>query len=120
MRVALAVYAAVYIFMIAHTIVTDLKSKEPLWDVASDAVLLPLGLVGVILYGFDVANPDLKLAWKLVAPLIVVGQVATNLFGRYLYKKRVIPERDAVWFADIVAFMLLLPMFLANLAFAFR
>jgi hypothetical protein len=71
MRVALGIYAAVYIIAITVTIVADVKSKDAPWEMASDAVLLPLSLVGIILHGLGVANPDLKLAWKLLAPLIV-------------------------------------------------
>jgi hypothetical protein len=120
MRVALAIYAGGYIVAITVTIVTNLKSKAPLWDTASDVILLPLGLIGIILYGSGVANHDLKLVWRLLAPLIIVGQVAANLLGRYLIKKRGVTERDAVWFADAVTVILLLPMFMTNLAFAFR
>ena len=120
MRVALAIYAGVYIVAITVTIVANLKSKAPLWDTASDVILLPLGLAGIILYGFGVANHDLKLVWRLLAPLIIVGQVATNLLGRYLTRKRSVTERDAVWFSDIFTVILLLPMFMTNLAFAFR
>ena len=106
MRVALTIYAAIYVFVIIVTIDADLKSKKALWETASDAVLLPLGLVGLVLYGFDVANPDLKLVWRLLAPLIIVGQITTNLFGHYLTKKRIIIERHEVWFADIVTVVL--------------
>jgi hypothetical protein len=120
MRVALAIYAGGYIIAITVTIVANLKSKAPLWDSASDVILLPLGLVGMILYGFGVANHDVKLVWKLLAPLIIVGQVATNLLGRYLTKKRSVTERDAVWFSDVFTVILLLPMFMINFAFAFR
>lgn len=49
MRVALAIYAGGYIIAITVTIVANLKSKAPLWDSASDVILLPLGLVGMIL-----------------------------------------------------------------------
>jgi hypothetical protein len=120
MRVALAIYAGGYIIAITVTIVANLKSKAPLWDSASDVILLPLGLVGMILYGFCVANHDLKLVWKLLAPLIIVGQVATNILGRYPTKKRSFTERDAVWFSDVFTVILLLPMFMINFAFAFR
>lgn len=119
MRVALGIYAVVYVTAIAVTIVADIRSKDPFWEIASDAVLLPLGLVGIILYGIDVSNPNIKLAWRLLAPLIVVGQVSTNLFGRYRNKERIVTERHAVWFADFFTVMLLLPMFITNLAFAF-
>lgn len=120
MRVALAIYAGVYTVASTVTLVTNLKSKAPLWNTTSDVILLPLGLVGIILYSFGVANHDLKLLWRLLAPLIVIGQVSTNLLARYLTMKSSVTERDAVWVSDIFTVILLLPMFITNLAFAFR
>ncbi len=122
MSIALSIYAAVYMIAITVAIVDNLRSKGPLWDTASDVILLPLGLVGIFLYGLGITNPEVKLAWKLVAPILVVGQVAANVLGRYRTKKRVETEisKSAVLFSDIVTTILLLPMFLTNLAFAFR
>ena len=120
MRIALASYAGVYLVVITVTIVANLKSKAPPWDTASDVILLPLGLVGIILYCSGVANHELKFVWRLLAPLIIVGQVATNLLGRYLTRKRSVVERDAVWFSDAFTVIFLLPMFIINLTFAFR
>jgi len=122
MRIALFGYVVVYALAISVAILDDLKSKKAFWDTASDVVLLPLGFVGLFLYGCEAANPILKSVWKLVAPLIVIGQLVANLVGRYHYltKKRAITQRDEVAFADIFTVVLLLPMFIANLAFAFR
>ena len=121
MKIALGVYAAVYALVTIVTIVDDLRSNDPLWDTASDVILLPLGLVGIVLYLLGVPHPDLKAAWKLVAPIIIAGQLATNLLGRYLWKKRNPTEdSDAIRFTDITATLLLVPMFMANLAFAYR
>jgi hypothetical protein len=121
MKTVLVVYAAFYSFVAIVTIVDDLRSGKSVWDTSSDLILLPLGLLGILLYRFDVSNVDVKSAWKIVAPTIVAGQIATNLIGRFLMKKRVGAEHgDAVLFSDVVSPLLLVPMFLANLAFAFR
>ncbi|HEY2392800.1 MAG TPA: hypothetical protein VGK22_16615 [Candidatus Angelobacter sp.] len=122
MSAALAIYTVVYVVVSTVTIVADLKSRRSLWETGSDVFFLPLGLAGIVLYGFGAANPGLKLMWRMLAPLIVVGQVATNLLGRtrFLTHKRSNAGRDAIWVADIVTIILLLPMFATNLIFAFR
>ena len=59
----------VYSIVAIITIVDDLRSENPRWDTASDVVLLPLGLVGIILYRLGVPDPDLRATWRVAAPM---------------------------------------------------
>jgi len=86
-------------------------------------VLLPLWLVGIFLYGFGVANLDVKWMWRCVAPILVVGLVSSNVLGRrrHLANKDIDKAsfENAIRFSDIATAILLLPMFMTNLVFAF-
>jgi hypothetical protein len=120
MKTALTIYAAIYVIAASMTVLDDIKSNKSRLETLSDVILLPLGLVGILLYWFALPSPDIKAVWKVAAPVIVIGQIATNLFGRYLTTNRMGKEHhDAVGFTDIVTTLILAPMFLTNLAFAF-
>lgn len=122
MKIALAIYAAVYVILAVVTITNDLRWKESAWDTASDSILLPLGLAGIALFGLEVNHPDMKTAWKLIAPIIVVGQVANNILGRYraIAAGESDNDKHGIVVADVFSVLLLLPMFAINLAYAFR
>ena len=108
----------------AWTIASDVKDKEPWWDIAAGAVLLPLGGIGILLFLFGVTDPSIKSIWKVVSIVIVAGQLFTNVFSRHLTlagKTSLNPEKisqGAILAADLFVVLLLAPMFALNLLFA--
>lgn len=102
-----------------------MKEKEPWWDVGADVILLPLGIMGILLFLFGVNDPSIKSTWKVISVLIAAGQLFTNVFGRYLTlagKTDLSPERLSQWAilgTDLTVVVLLAPMFVLNVLFAF-
>jgi hypothetical protein len=120
------IYAGVYLLFSAWTISSDVKEKEPFWDIVADLVLLPMGGIGILLFVFGVDEPGLKSTWKLISIVIVAGQVFTNVVSRYLTlagKTSMNPAAMSQWTilaADLVTVLFLAPMFFMNILFAFR
>ena len=125
MRAATYIYAGFYLLFAAWVIASDVKDKDPLWDVASDVFLLPLGFVGMLLFLTEAANPSIKSLWKGACVLIIAGQVFTNIFSRRLTLKGGAGRRAeevpqwAILAADLTAVAVLAPMFVMNALFAF-
>src|SRR4051794_4372755 len=120
MKTALGVYAAVYTVAAIVTIWDDPRSGHSAWDTAMDIVLMPLGLIGLLLFLNGVSNPEVKWLWKFAAPIVVAGLIVNSLRGRYRTKKKLGAQyRGAALFSDVVTTMLLVPMFIVNLVFAF-
>jgi len=119
------IYAGIYALFSIWTIFDDLKHKEPWWDQASDLILLPLGGIGMLLFLFGINDPLLQSAWKIIAVLIVAGQLMTNVVARHLTfmgKTELNPRRISQWSilgADLFTIMLLAPMFVLNVMLAF-
>ena len=82
MRIAIYIYVALYSLYTVWTIADDIREKPALWETVSDAVLLSLGLVGMILYQAEVADAAVKSVWKVASVLLVAGQVAVNVYTR--------------------------------------
>ena len=107
------------------TIASDVKDKELWWDIASSAILLPLGGIGIVLYVLGVNDASLKSTWKVISILIVAGQLLTNVVSRHLMlsgERDLDPEKISQWailVADLFTVMLLAPMFVLNILFAF-
>ena len=125
MRAATYIYIGLYVLSAAWVIASDIKAKDPLWDTAADAFLLPLGFLGMLLFQMEVTNPPVKALWKVASVLIVAGQVFTNVFSRHLTLKggagpdpRDIPQW-AILASDLAVIVVLLPMFIMNGLFAF-
>jgi hypothetical protein len=83
MRTALSIYALVYAVATVVVVVDDFESKRPWLDKLFDVALMPLGLVGIMLFAFSIRGPGLRLLWGFIAPVIVVGLVANTVLGRY-------------------------------------
>lgn len=119
------IYTAFYWLFSISTIIDDIKTKEPWWDIASDAVLLPLGGIGILLFILDVSDPTLKFVWKGFSVLIIAGQLVTNVLYRHLTlgeKTQVDPKHISQWtllFADLTTVIILAPMAVMNVKFAF-
>ena len=126
LSILIYIYIGIYVLFSVWTIIGDVKDKEPWWDVVSDVILLPLGGLGILLFLLDANEPIVKSAWKVVAILIVAGQLFTNIFTRHLTltgKTELDPEKISQWVilgADLTLVVLLAPMFAMNLVFAFR
>jgi hypothetical protein len=120
------IYIVVYWLFVISTIIDDVKDREPWWDVASEAILLPLGGIGIFLFLFDVSGPSLKFVWKGISILIIIGQLVTNLLSRRLLlagKRDIDPAKISQWIilvADLTAIVILVPMAVMNLKFAFK
>lgn len=125
LNILIYIYTGFYFLFSAWTIASDVKDKEPWWDVAAGVVLLPLGGIGILLFVFSVSDPSIKSTWKVISILVVAGLLFTNVFSRYLTlvgKTDLNPERISQWailFADTVAVLFLAPMFALNILFAF-
>ncbi len=115
----------VYALFLVWTIIDGVKGKEPWWDVTTDFILLPLGGIGMFLFLFSVADPSLKSAWKVISILIVAGQITVNVIARHRLlagKTDFDPEGLSEWgilFTDLITVVLLAPMFVMNVMFAF-
>lgn len=122
MRIALIGYAVVYGLAISVTILDDLKSKRSLWDTASDVVLLPLGWVGILLCHFGVANPRHQIDMEGGCPSHCrwADRGGASCSSPLPPREGANTGRDGRSFADVFTFLLLVPMFMINLAFAFR
>ena len=102
-----------------------MKERDPWWDKAADIILLPLGVIGILLFLFGVSDPSIKSTWRVISILIVAGQLFTNVFSRHLIlagKTDLSPERVSQWAilgADLAVIALLVPMFALNMLFAF-
>jgi hypothetical protein len=126
LSVLIYIYTGFYLLFSVSTIATDIKDKEPWWDIAASVVLLPLGAVGIFLFLFGVNDPSIKSIWKVVSVVVVVGEVITNVISRRLTlagKTSLDPEKISQWAilgADLIAVVVLVPMFALNLLFAFR
>ena len=125
MRIAIYVYIGFYLLFIAWVIARDIKDKDPRWDIACDALLLPLGFAGMLLFQLEVTNPSIKSLWRVVCVLIIAGQLFTNIFSRYLTLQgatELEPEDIPQWAilaSDLTVIIVLLPMFIMNALFAF-
>ena len=125
MKTLIYIYAVIYVVFAALTIASAIKEKAPWWDLASDAILLPLGAIGILLYLFQVDYPLLKFVWKVVSVLIVAGQLFSNLHSRRLTltgKGDLDPKKisqSAILAADLTAVVFLAPMCALNILFAF-
>lgn len=125
LKILIYIYAGIYFLFSAWTITSDVKDKEPWWDIAASVVLLPLGGIGILLFVFDVNQPAIKSTWKVVSILVVGGQLFGNVVSRHLTltgKGDLDPERISQWAilgADLVVVLLLAPMFALNIQFAF-
>ena len=92
---------------------------------AAGAVLLPLGGIGMLLFVLGVDDPAIKSIWKVISVLVVSGQLFTNLASRHLTlvgKTDLNPEGISQWAilgADLAVVLLLAPMFVLNILFAF-
>jgi len=88
-------------------------------------MLLPLGGVGILLFLFRVNDPLLKFSWKIIAIVIVAGQIMSNVIARHLTLHgqtdrslgRV--SQLAILGADLVTVLCVAPMLVLNLIFAF-
>ena len=102
-----------------------MKEREPWWDVAADAILLPLGGIGMLFYLITVNDPSIKSIWKVISIVVIAGQLFSNVFSRHLTlagKTDLNPEKISQWAilgADLTAIVLLAPMFALNILFAF-
>jgi len=125
MKTATYIYIVFYLLFAAWVIVSEIKDKDPLWDTVSDIVLLSLGFIGMMFFQFEVTVPVIKLLWKGVSVLIIVGQIFLNLYTRHLtlrgeaeLEPKEIPKW-AVVAADWTVIIALLPMFVLNVWFAY-
>ena len=125
MKILTYIYAAAYAVFVVWVIIDNAKSQEPWWDVTSDAVLLPLGGIGMVLFFLSVESSFISSTWKVVAILIVAGQLLTNVVYRRLIlsgKSDLNVERISQWAilaADLTSIILLAPMFAMNFMYAF-
>jgi len=119
------IYTVIYLLFSAWTIASVVKERDPWWDKAADIILLPLGVIGILLFLFGVSDPSIKSTWRVISILIVAGQLFTNVFSRHLIlagKTDLSPERVSQWAilgADLAVIALLVPMFALNMLFAF-
>jgi len=119
------IYTVIYLLFSAWTIASVVKERDPWWDKAADIILLPLGVIGILLFLFGVSDPSIKSTWRVISILIVAGQLFTNVFSRHLIlagKTDLNPERVSQWAilgADLAVIALLVPMFALNMLFAF-
>ena len=125
LTILICIYTGLYFLFSAWTIVTDVKDREPWWDIAASAIFLPLGGVGILLYTFQVSDPGIKSTWKVVGPLLVAGLLFANLVSRQLAlsgKSDLDPEeisQGTILGADLMVVVLLGPMFVLNILFGF-
>lgn len=126
LKILLYMYVAVYAWFLVWTIIDGVRGKEPWWDVTADLILLPLGGIGMFLFLNSVANPSLKSAWKVISILMVIGQIIVNVIARHRMlagKTDFDPEGLSEWgilFTDLISVLLLAPMLVMNVMFAFR
>ena len=119
------IYTVIYLLFSAWTIASVVKERDPWWEKAADIILLPLGVIGILLFLFGVGDPSIKSTWRVISILIVAGQLFTNVFSRHLTlagKTDLNPERVSQWAilgADLAVIALLVPMFALNMLFAF-
>ena len=125
LTILIYIYTGLYFLFSAWTIASDVKDKEPWWDIAASVVLLPLGGIGILLFVFNVNDPSIKSTWKVISVLVVAGQLFANVVSRHLTlagKTALNPEKISQWTilaADLFTVLLLAPMFAMNILFAF-
>ena len=125
LKLLIYIYCILYFLVSAWTITSDVKEKEPWWEIAGGVVLLPLGGIGILLFLFGVNHPAIKSTWKVISILVVAGQILVNLVSRYLTlsgKTNLDSEKISQWAilgADLAAVLFFAPMFALNLLFAF-
>ena len=125
LNILIYIYTVIYFLFSAWIIVSDVRHKEPRWDLTADVVLLPLGGIGIILFLFSVNDPSIKSIWKVFSILIIAGQLFTNVVSRYLTlvgRTDLRPEKISHWAilgADLIVVLFLAPMFALNILFAF-
>jgi hypothetical protein len=124
LNILIYIYTGIYLLFSALTIATDVKEREPWWDVAADVMLLPLGGIGMLFFLLSVNDPSMKSVWKVISIIVVVGQLFSNVFSRHLTlagKTDLNPEKITKWAilgADLTAIVLMAPMFALNILFA--
>jgi arginine exporter protein ArgO len=125
MKTATYIYIGFYLLFAAWVIASEIKDKDPLWDTASDIILLSLGFIGMMFFQFEVTAPTIKLLWKGVSILIIIGQIFLNLYTRHqtLSGETELELKEmpkwAVMAADWTVIIALLPMFVLNIWFAY-
>jgi hypothetical protein len=126
LKILIYIYTGIYLLFSAWTIATDVKEREPWCEVAADAILLPLGGIGMLFYLISVNDPSIKSIWKVVSIVVIAGQLFANVFSRHLTlagKTDLNEEKISQWAilgADLTAIVLLAPMVALNILFAFR
>jgi nicotinamide riboside transporter PnuC len=108
---------AVYVLLVPQD---EKKDQSPL-ETNLDAVLLVLGLIGMILLLRDIDRPWLKAAWKVVSVALVASQFWLNLRARSRHlAARPEDERSVLVRAgDLGLLALLAPSLAFNLVYAF-
>ena len=109
---------------IAETLVVKPDERDPLWETLTDLTMLTLGFVGMALFFNRVDDPNVQMVWKLIAPLLVIGQLF--MFIRYLKgRPELMAEDDALSSKETLGLeigilVLLSPSLGINLLFAFK
>ena len=82
MQIVLLLYLAFFVALSAATVVDDLRSKAPKWETLADIILPMLAFTGMVLYIARYDATEIKLAWKLIGPLIAVGYIVSIVVSR--------------------------------------
>jgi len=122
MRVVLWIYIALFAALAVWGLVDPEMDETPA-DMAVDAVLSFAMLFGMVGYAIRLDSPRLIAAWKIVAPLLVVGYVVQIVLAVLELSKpdpemTVIEQRALLAFALVVVTMFVSPAFAINFRFA--
>jgi hypothetical protein len=119
MKLALSIYALLYAALTTLTVMDDFRAKKSLVEKLCDSLLMPLGLVGIVLFIYPVQQMQIKMLWRFIAPVVVIGPGILNVCMRYRIISRDKIATDERIFSDVVTIILLAPMFAANIVFAY-